>query len=105
MNCYFDNTRINKLTGMHEMMLLEVRELRKTFGTNIALEGSFTGVRPQMYFEIRQLTEGFAANVAFVMHLAVLLLERIRQRSIAPRALRVRAEGTALGATMIVWRQ
>lgn len=39
------------------------------------------------------------------MHLAVLLFERVRQRSVAPRALGVGAEGAALGTTVIVWRQ
>lgn len=57
-DCYFDNyvktnIRISKLTGMHEMMLLEVRELCEAFGANIALEGSLAGVRPQVYLEIR----------------------------------------------------
>lgn len=87
------------------MMLLEVRELCEAFGANVALEGPLAGMRPQVYFEIRQLTEGFAADVALIMHFAVLLFERIRQRSIAPRALGVGAEGAALGTTVIVRRQ
>jgi len=39
------------------------------------------------------------------MHFAVFLFERIRQRSVAPRALGIRTEGAALRTTVIVWRQ
>lgn len=54
-DCYSakSNIQISKLTGMHEMMLLEVRELCEAFGANVALEGSLAGMRPQVYFEIR----------------------------------------------------
>ncbi|KYQ58035.1 hypothetical protein ALC60_03087, partial [Trachymyrmex zeteki] len=34
------------LTGMHEMMLLEMRELCEAFGTNVAFEGSFARMCP-----------------------------------------------------------
>lgn len=57
-DCYSDNhvkinIRISKLTSMHEMMLLEVCELREAFGANVALEGPLAGVRPQVHLEIR----------------------------------------------------
>jgi len=63
---------------MYEMMFLKMCELRETLGTDIALEGSFAGMCSEVHLEIRQLTEGFAADVAFIMHLAILLLERVR---------------------------
>lgn len=75
------------LTGMHEMMLLKVRELREALRADVALEGPLAGVGSEVHLEIRQLTEGLAADVALVVHLAVLLLERVRQRPVAPRAL------------------
>lgn len=90
---------------MYEMMLLKMRELRETLGADIALEGSLAGVRPEMHLKIRQLTKGLAAYIALVMHLAVLLLERIRQRPVAPRALRIRAERAALRTAMVIRRQ
>ncbi|KYM78411.1 hypothetical protein ALC53_11066 [Atta colombica] len=40
------------LTGMHEMMLLEMRELSEAFGTNVTFEGPFARMRPQVYLEI-----------------------------------------------------
>lgn len=56
--CYFNNyvkvnARINELTGMYEMMLLKMCELREAFGANIAFKGSLAGVRPQVYLKIR----------------------------------------------------
>lgn len=86
-------------------MLLEMRELREALGADVALEGPLAGVRPEMHLEVRQLPEGFTADVALVVHLAVLLLERVRQRPVTPGALRVRAEGAALRTTVVVRRQ
>lgn len=63
---------------MYKVMLLKMCKLRETLGADGAFEGSLAGVRPEVYFKIRQLAESLAAHVALVMHLAVLLLERIR---------------------------
>jgi len=67
------------LTGVDKMMLLQMRELRKALGADGAFEGPFARVRPKVHFKVRQLAKSLAAHVALVMHLAVLLLERIRQ--------------------------
>lgn len=90
---------------MHEMMFLEMCELRETLGADVTLEGPLAGMCSEVHLEVRQLTEGLAADVAFVVHLAILLLERVRQRSVSPRTLRIRAERAALGTTVIVRRQ
>lgn len=90
------------LTGVDEMMLLQVGQLRETLGANVTLERPLAGMSPQMYLEIRQLAERLATHVALVMHLAVLLLQRVRQRPVTPRPLRVRAERAALRAAVVV---
>lgn len=74
------------LAGMHQMVLLQMGQLRERFGAHVAAERPLAGVRSQMYLQIGQLTEGFGANVALVVHFAVLLLERIRQRTVAATA-------------------
>ena len=43
-------------------------------------------MRPQVHLQVRQLAEGLEADVALVVHLPVLLLQRIRQRPVAARA-------------------
>lgn len=83
-------------------MLLQVGQLRETLGANVTLERPLPGMGPQMHLEIRQLAERFATHVALVMHLAVLLLQRVRQRPVTPRPLRVGAEGAALRASVVV---
>lgn len=93
------------LTGVYEMMLLKVRELREALSADITLEGPLARVCPEVHLEVRQLTEGLAAHIALVVHFTVLLLERIRQRPVAPRALRIWAERAALRTAMVVWRQ
>lgn len=90
------------LTCMDEVMLLQVGKLRETLGANVTLERPLAGMSPQMYLEIRQLAERLAAHVALVMHLAVLLLQRVRQRPVTPRPLRVGAERAALRAGVVV---
>lgn len=87
---------------MDEVMLLQVGKLRETLGANVTLERPLAGMSPQMYLEIRQLAERLAAHVALVMHLAVLLLQRVRQRPVTPRPLRVGAERAALRAGVVV---
>lgn len=86
-------------------MLLKMRELREALGADIALKRPLAGMCSEMHFEIRQLTESLAADVTLVVHLAVFLFERVRQRSIAPRALGIGTERTTLGAAVIVRRQ
>lgn len=90
------------LTGVDEMMLLQMGQLRETLGANVTLERPLAGMGPQMYLEIRQLAERLATHVALVMHLAVLLLQRVRQRPVTPRPLRVRTQRAALRAAVIV---
>lgn len=93
------------LTGVHEVVLLEVGELGEALGADVALERPLAGVRPQVDLEVRELSEGLAADVALVVHLAVLLLERVGQGPVAPgAALGVGAEGAALGAGVLVGR-
>lgn len=86
-------------------MLLQMCKLRETLSAYGAFERSLAGMRPEMHFKVRQLAESLATHIALVVHLAVLLLERIRQRPIAPRALGIGTEGTALGTAVIVRRQ
>lgn len=86
-------------------MLLQMRQLSEALGADVALERSFPGVRPQVHLEVRQLPERLAAYVALVVHLPVLFLERIRQRSVASGPLRVGTERAALRTAVIVRRQ
>ena len=62
------------LSGVHQVVLLEVDQLSETFSAD--------GMRPQMDFQVRQLSECLVTNVAFVVHFTVLLLQRIRQRTV-----------------------
>ena len=66
------------------MMSLEMCELCEALSAHIALEGTLARVGAQMHLQIRELPESLAANIALIMHLAIFLLERIRQRSVAP---------------------
>jgi hypothetical protein len=92
-----------RLTGMDEVVLLEVGQLGEALGADVALEGPLARVRPQVDLEIRELAEGLAADVALVMHLAVLLLEGVGQGPVAPRAaLGVGTEGATLRAGVFV---
>lgn len=97
-----DLALVRFLACMDEVMLLQVGKLRETLGANVTLERPLAGMSPQMYLEIRQLAERLAAHVALVMHLAVLLLQRVRQRPVTPRPLRVGAERAALRAGVVV---
>lgn len=89
------------LPGVHQMMLLQVRQLGEALRADVALERTLTRMRAQMHLKVAQLSEGFAAYIALVVHLAVLLLERIRQRAIATRCQRVGTEWTATAWTRI----
>lgn len=40
-------------------------------------------MRSQVHLEVRELPEGLEANIALVMHLAVLLLQRVGERAVA----------------------
>jgi hypothetical protein len=74
---------------VHQMMFLEMGELREAFGTDVALKGPFARVCPQVDLQVGQLSESLVANVALVVHLAVLLLEWIRKRSVPATARRL----------------
>lgn len=74
---------VRLLARVHEMMFLQVGQLCEALRADVTMERPLARVRPQVHLEIRQLTKGFETNIALVMHLPVLLLQRIRQRSIA----------------------
>lgn len=67
---------------VHEVVLLEVGELREALGADVALEGPLPRVGAEVHLEVGELSERFEADVALVVHLAVLLLQRVRQRSV-----------------------
>lgn len=71
-------------TCMNKVMFLKVGKLRETLCTDVALEGPLSIVCPQVNFQIGQLTKRLVTHIAFVVHLAVFLLEWIRQRSVTP---------------------
>jgi hypothetical protein len=71
------------LSSVDQVVLLEVGQLGETLGADVALEGTLAGMRPQVNFQVGQLAERLVANVALVVHFAVLLLQRVRQRAVA----------------------
>lgn len=70
---------------MHVVVFLQVCQLRETLAARLAFERSFAGMRPKVHLQVGQLTESLATHVALVVHLAVLLADRIRQRPVAAR--------------------
>ena len=86
---------VRLLSRVHQVVLLQVGQLRETLGANVAFERPFARVRPQVDLEVGQLAERLVANVALVVHLSVLLLQRVRQRPVAAAlASRRRTAGT-----------
>ena len=71
---------------MDEVVLLEVRQLSEGLGADRAPEGSLAAVRPQVNLQIGELPEDLVALLAPVLDLAVLLLQRVRQRLVPPAA-------------------
>lgn len=67
---------------MHQMVFLQVRQLGEALGADVALERPLARVGAQVHLEVGQLAERLVAHVALVVHLAVLLLQRVRQRSV-----------------------
>jgi hypothetical protein len=93
------------------MMFLKVSQLSETLCAHIALEWAFTRMCTQMHLEVGELTKCLAANVAFIMHLAIFLLEWVWERLVSSRApiaavwaVRTTAAATATTATS-VWGQ
>ena len=60
-----------------------MRQLGEALWTQLTPEGSLPGVGSKVHFQIAQLSENFVARFAFVLYLAVLLLERVRQGLVA----------------------
>lgn len=83
-------------------MFLQMRKLREALGADVALEWSLARVRSKVDLQVRQLSKGLTTDIALIMHLAVLLLKRVRQRPVTPRALRVGTERSTLRAPMVV---
>lgn len=78
---------------MHEVVLLKMCELREALGADVALERPLAGVRAEVHLQVGQLAERLEAHVAFVVHLAVLLLERVRQGSVTAGVVAIGTEG------------
>jgi len=78
------------LSSVHQVVLLQVGQLGETLGADIAFEGALAGMRPQVNFQVRQLAECLVANVALVVHFSVLLLQRVRQRTVTAALASVR---------------
>lgn len=70
------------LAGVDEVVLLEVGQLGEALGAHVALEGPLPRVGPQVHLQVRELAECLIADVAFVVHLAILLLQWVGQRSV-----------------------
>jgi len=87
------------LARVHQVMLLQVRQLGEALRAHIALEGSFAGMGPQMHLEVAQLPKGLAAYIALVVHLAILFLQRIGQRSVASGGQGIGTQGAATAGT------
>lgn len=92
------------LARMHQMMLLEVRQLGEALRAHIALEGPFAGMGSQVDLEVAQLAKSLAAHIALVVHLAILLLERIGQRSVASGGQGIGTQGAAAARTRVAIR-
>lgn len=67
-------------------MLLQVGQLGEALGADVAMEGPLARVGPKVHLQIGQLAKGLETDIALVMHFAILLLQRVRQRSVAARA-------------------
>ena len=64
---------------MDEVVLLQVSQLGEGLAAGVALEGSLSAVRPQVNLQVGELAKDLAAMLAFVLDLAILLLERVGQ--------------------------
>ena len=101
-----DVALVRLFASVHQMMFLQVSQLRETFGANVAFERALARMRSQMHLEIGELAERFVANVALVVHFAVLLLQRIGQRTVSAtltarrRASRFRQRSAGRGVTV-----
>lgn len=67
---------------MYKVMFLQVRKLSEALGAHVALEWPLPRVCPQVHLQVRELAECLEAHIAFVVHFTVLLLQRVRQRSV-----------------------
>jgi len=84
---------------VHQVMLLQMRQLCEALRAHITLEGSFAGMGPQMHLEVAQLPKGLAAYIALVVHFAILFLQRIGQRSVAPGGQGIGTQGATTAGT------
>lgn len=73
-----DITFVRFFTGVHEVVLLQVGQLRETLGTHVTLKGTLSRVSAQVNLEVAQLSKRFIADVALIMHFSIFLLEGIR---------------------------
>lgn len=70
---------------MNQVVFLEVGELSETLGADVTLERPFSRMRSEVDLEIAELTECLVADVTFVVHLAILLFQRIGKAPVASR--------------------
>lgn len=77
-----DVTLVRLFTCVNQVVLLQVSQLREGLGTDVARERPLSRMRPQVHLQVRQLAKGLVADVALVVHLSVLLLERVGQGAV-----------------------
>lgn len=83
------------LARVHQVVLLQVGELREGLGADVALERTLARVCAQVHLQVGQLAKGLAADVALVVHLPIALLQRVRQTAVAPATHRPGTHRTA----------
>jgi hypothetical protein len=95
-----DVALVRFLPSVDQVVPLEVAQLGEPLLADVALEGALAGMRPQVSFQVAQLTERLLANVALVVQFAVLLVQRVRQRSASGRGVAV--QGLAVVGTELL---
>ena len=73
---------------MHEVVLLQVRQLGEGLWAGCASEGPLPAVGAKVHLEVGELPEHLVARLAPVLDLPVLLLKRERERLVAAAASR-----------------
>jgi hypothetical protein len=99
-SCLANVALVRFLPSVDQVVPLEVGQLGEPLGADVALEGALAGMRPQVSFQVAQLTERLLANVALVVQFAVLLVQRVRQRSASGRGVAV--QGLAVVGTELL---
>ena len=64
---------------MDEVVFLQVSQLGEGLAAGVALEGPLSAVRPQVNLQVGELAKDLATMLAFVLDLAVFLLQGIGQ--------------------------